>query len=92
MLSKIISWLDSQTRLPSSAPPLCLLSHYEDSATTIIVVKDKLGKIFKEELRKIARSPALIRQFSAQDAHLLGYLLGYEDTLATIKSQKNLTN
>lgn len=91
MLIKIKSWLDSQFRY-TSTPPLSLLSHYEDSTITFIVVKDKLGNIFKEKLSKVARSPVLIRQFSAQDAHLLGYLLGHEDTLATIKSEKILAN
>lgn len=89
MLTKIKSWLNSQIRY--TPPLLSLLSHYEDRAIIYIVVKDKVGKIFKEELAKVARSPALIKQFSAQDAHLLGYLLGYEDKLAMTKRSKNLS-
>lgn len=61
-----------------------LLSHYEENQCTMVVFKNKLGRIFKVKLNKIARDKVIIRQFSRQDAHLLGYLLGCEDTLATL--------
>ncbi|MGE3317907.1 MAG: hypothetical protein AB7I18_01315 [Candidatus Berkiella sp.] len=61
-----------------------LLSHYEENRGTVVVFKNKLGRVFKVKLNKIARNSAFIRHFSKQDAHLLGYLLGCEDTLATL--------
>jgi len=65
-----------------------LLSHYEENRCTIVVIKTKLGRVFKVKLNKIARNRILIKQFSRQDAHLLGYLLGCEDTLATLELAK----
>jgi|GEM_PF-4613693 len=92
MMSKIKSWLHRFRTLFFCSSPLCLLSHYEDSASTMIVVKDKLGQVFKKKLTDIARNQALIQQFSAKDAHLLGYLLGHEDTLASMACEKSLTH
>lgn len=86
------SWLVRFLSLFFSSPPLCLMSHYEESTSTMIVVKDKTGQVFKEKLTSIARNQVLIQQFSAKDAHLLGYLLGHEDTLAAIACKKTLAN
>jgi hypothetical protein len=63
---------------------LSLLSHYEDDqCSTMVVIKDKLGQIFKKRLEEIARDPEMIKKFSAKDAHLLGYLLGFADQSLT---------
>lgn len=74
-----------------SSAPLCLMSHYEESTVTMIVVRDSMGQVFKEKLAS-ARNQAFIQQFSAKDAHLLGYLLGHEDTLAVMACEKSLAN
>jgi hypothetical protein len=93
MRSKVKSWLDSWWKtFFRSSPHLRLLSHYEESTVTIIVVRNNMGQVFKEKLARIARNQAFIQQFSAKDAHLLGYLLGHEDTLAAIACEKSLAN
>lgn len=91
MLLFIKSWLN-RCRLRYFRAPLCLVSHYEQSTSTMVVVKDEMGHVFQEKLAKIARNQAYIQQFSAHDAHLLGYLLGHEDTLAAIRFEKTLAN
>lgn len=80
----IKSWLDRCQLRKATSPSLRLLSHYEDKARTIVIIKDKMGHIFKERLATIARSQHYIQQFSIQDAHLLGYLLGHEDALVVL--------
>lgn len=92
MLNEIKSWLYRCYRRYFASPPLYLMSHYEESTSTMIVIQDKMGSIFKEKLTNIARNQMFIQQFSAKDAHLLGYLLGHEDTLAAITHEKNLAH
>ncbi|HRE32587.1 MAG TPA: hypothetical protein PLD88_11485 [Candidatus Berkiella sp.] len=78
----IKSWLHRYLLHKKPSPTLCLLSHYEDKTNTMVIIKDKVGTIFKERLATIARSQQYVQQFSAQDAHILGYLLGHQDALA----------
>ncbi|MCS5709977.1 hypothetical protein [Candidatus Berkiella aquae] len=84
----IKSWLHRCRLRKNPSPTLHLLSHYEDKTNTMVIIKDKVGTIFKERLATIARSQQYIRQFSAQDAHLLGYLLGHQDALAVSAYKK----
>lgn len=86
------SWLDKFWEFFRTKPPLRLMSHYEESTLIMIVVKDNMGQVFKEKLANVARNQAFIQQFSAKDAHLLGYLLGSEDSIATKAFVKTLAN
>ena len=86
------SWSDRFLIFFRAKPPLRLMSHYEESTSTMIVVKNNMGQVFKEKLTNIARNQAFIQQFSAKDAHLLGYLLGHEDSLAVQACEKSLAN
>lgn len=88
VLESIKSWL-GKCRIRYFTTTSCsLLAHYQEKTHTFIVFKDCLGHICNERLAKIARSQYHIQQFSKQDAHLLGYLLGHEDTLKALAQEK----
>lgn len=88
ILSFIKSWLSRCVRY-FTATPSSLLAHYQEKTSTFIVFKDAKGRICNERLAEIARSQRRIQQFSKQDAHLLGYLLGQEDALAALAQEKH---
>lgn len=88
VLTLVKSWLGRCKIRYFSARSWALLSHYQEKTHTFIIFKDCMGRICNERLAKIARSQQYIQQFSKQDAHLLGYLLGHEDTLAALAHEK----
>ncbi len=89
VLQFIKSWLGRYRIRYFTATSFSLLAHYQEKTQTFIVFKDCMGRICKERLVNIARCQHTIQQFSKRDAHLLGYLLGYEDTLAAFTQEKN---
>lgn len=87
-LQRVKNWLGRYRIRYFTATSWSLLAHYQEKTQTFIVFKDCTGRICKERLVNIARSQDTIQQFSKQDAHLLGYLLGHEDTLAALAHEE----
>lgn len=67
---------------------LHLISHFREDNTEKIVYKNNQNEIFIKEI-KAFRKKELIKMFSPVDAHLLGYLLAWEDQKEDVLVAKN---
>ncbi|MBN9287188.1 MAG: hypothetical protein BGO43_02105 [Gammaproteobacteria bacterium 39-13] len=61
------------------SPEFQLISHYTKNCMTYIVLRNKAGQIFVEELQKTGRKKEFLDKLSPNNAYLLGYLLANED-------------
>ncbi|MBS0286974.1 MAG: hypothetical protein JSR17_06745 [Proteobacteria bacterium] len=88
ILRKSSEFFSKKSKPPEAAqsgswqhPRLFIVSHFYQGQTIQVLIQDSKGKKITQDIQSLARQKKLIKQLSAQDAFLLGYLLA-EDSFA----------